>query len=84
MATETRVVKLGIAGSEEEASVEEKDGSVPLYIKAANIKRLLSGLENLLVSKELYPNDGWVTQVRIDRNPLKKGRHDLRLDKTCQ
>ena len=67
------MVKLGIAGSEEEASVEEKDGSVPLYIKAANIKRLLSGLENLLISKELYPSDGWVTHVRVDRNPLKKG-----------
>ena len=31
MATETRVLELGVAGVEEEASVEEKDGSEPLY-----------------------------------------------------
>ena len=31
MATETRVLELGVAGVKKEASVEEKDGSVPLY-----------------------------------------------------
>ena len=51
---------------------KKKTGLYP-YIKAANIKRLLSGLENLLVSKELYPSDGWVTHVRVDGNPIKKG-----------
>ena len=51
---------------------KKKTGMYP-YIKAANIKRLLSGLKNLLVSKELYPSDGWVTHVWVDRNPLKKG-----------
>ena len=73
MATETRVLELRVAGVEKEASVEEKDGSIPLYIKATNIKRPLSGLRNLLISEELYPSDGWVTHVQVDRNPLKKG-----------
>ena len=31
VSNETRVLELGVAGVEEEASVEEKDGSVPLY-----------------------------------------------------
>ena len=53
--------------------VWKKKTGLYLYIKAANIKCLLSGLKNLLVSKELYPSDGWVTHVRVDRNPLKKG-----------
>ena len=51
---------------------KKKTGLYP-YIKAANIKHLLSGLKNLLVSKELYLSDGWVTHVRVDMNPLKKG-----------
>ena len=72
MATETRVLELGVAGVEEEASVKKETGLYP-YIKAPNIKRLLLGLKNLLVSKELCPSDGWVTHVRVDRSSLKKG-----------
>ena len=72
MATETRVLELGVAGVEEEASVEEKDGSLPLY-KGCNYETSLLGPKNMLVSKELYPSDGWVTHVWVDRNPLKKG-----------
>ena len=50
---------------------KKKTGLYP-YIKAANIKRLLLGLKSLVVSKELYPSDGWVTHVQVDRNPLKR------------
>mgnify|MGYP005818306877 CR=1 FL=1 len=76
-------MELGVARVEEEASVKEKDGSVPLY-KGHKYRTSPPGPQNLLIPKELCPHGGWVTHVRADKNPLKEGRHDLRLDKTCQ
>ena len=83
MAIETWVLELEVARVEEEASVKEKDGSVPLY-KGREYRTSPPRPQNLPIPKELYPNDGWVTHVRVDKNPLKKGRHDLRLGNTCQ
>ena len=71
MATETRVLELEVARVEE-ASVKEKDGSEPLY-KGREYRTSPPGPQNLPVPKELYPNDGWVTHVRVDKNPLKQG-----------
>jgi len=76
-------MEVGVARVEEQASVKEKDGSVPLY-KGCKYQTSPLGPRNLPIPKELYPSDGWVTHVRVGKNPLKKGRHDLRLDKTCQ
>ena len=83
VATKTRVLELGGVRVEEEASVKEKDGSVPLY-KGHEYRTSPPGPQNLPIPKELYPSDGWVTHIQVDKNPLKKGRHDLRLDKTRQ
>ena len=83
MATETRVLELEVARVEVEASVKEKDGSVPLC-KGCEYQTSPPGPQYLPIPKELYPSDGWDTHILVDKNPLKKGRHDLRLDKTCQ
>ena len=72
MAIETRVLELEVARVEEEASVKEKDGSVPLY-KDHEYRTSPPGPQNLLISRELYPSDGWITHVWVDENPLKKG-----------
>ena len=78
-----RVLELGVARVQEEASVKEKDGSVPLY-KGCEYQTSPPGPWNLPTPKELYPSDGWVTHVWVGKDPLKKGRHDLCLDKACQ
>ena len=72
MATETRVLELEVARVQEEASVKEEDGYVPLY-KGREYRTSPPGPQNLLIPKELCPRDGWVTHVRADKNPLKKG-----------
>ena len=72
MAPETWLLELGGVRVEGEASVKEKDGSVPLY-KGCEYQTSPPGPQNLPIPKELYPSDGWVTHVRVDRNPLKKG-----------
>ena len=83
MAIETRVLDLEIASVEEEASMKEKDGSVPLY-KGHEYRTSPPGPQNLPIPKELCPSDDWVTHVRVGKNPLKKGSNDLCLDKTCK
>ena len=82
MAIETWVLELEVVKAEEEASVEERDGYAPLY-KGCEYRTPPPGPSNLPIPKELYPRDGWVTHVSVDKNPLIRG-HDLSLDKTCQ
>ena len=66
------MLELGFAGVEEEASVEEKDGSVPLY-KGCEYETSPPRPQDFPIPKELYPSDGWVTHVQVDKNPLKRG-----------
>ena len=66
------MLELGVARVEEEASVKEKDGSVPLY-KGCEYQTSSPEPQNLPIPKELYPNDGWLTHVWVDKNPLEKG-----------
>ena len=72
VATETRVLELGGVRVEEEASMKEKDGSVPLY-KGCEYQTPPPGPQSLPIPKELYPDGGWVTHVRVEKNPLKRG-----------
>ena len=76
MATETWVLELGGVRVEEEASVKEKDGSVPLY-KGCEYQTSPPGPQNLPIPKELYPNDGWVTHVRVSKESLDEGTRSL-------
>ena len=83
VATEAWELELGVAGVEEEASVEEKDGSVPLY-KGCKYQtsplepQKLACFQGIVPKRRLgYPRSG-------RHESLKKGRHDLRLDKIHQ
>ena len=65
---------------EEEAWVKRGDSYV--LIKAVNIERLPTHLK-LAYSQGPCKWHGWVTNTRIDENPVIRG-HDLCFDKTCQ
>ena len=77
------MLELEVVRAEEEASVEREGGSMSLY-KGREYRTSPPGPQNLPSPKELYLGDGWVTHVRVDKNPLKKGGHNLCLDKTCR
>ena len=76
------MLELEVVRVEEEASVERKGRSVPLY-KGREYRTPPPKPKNLPIPKESFPQDDRVTHARIDENPAIRG-HDLCVDKMCQ
>ena len=70
------MLELKVVRVEEEASMEKKDGSVPLY-KGREYRTPPPGPQNLPIPKELYLKYGWVTHVRVDKEHINKGTRSL-------
>ena len=75
------MLELGVGRAEEEFGVEKTD--LGFFIKASGIEHLLLKPKNLLVPKESFPQDDWVTHARIDENPTIRGGEPC-FDETCQ
>ena len=76
LAIGTRGLELEVAGLEGEASAEEKHKFGFLY-KVPEYRASPPGSRNLPILKELYPWDGWVTNIYIIENPVNEETRSL-------